>query len=77
MTLEEMEKMKTTDDIVLKNGKTIFANNGIIGIAENLVIYDGCDGLASRDLTNDEEIELCDLAIERWQKRKKFLEDKK
>jgi hypothetical protein len=64
--------------IKLSTGKEVYANRGILGINpecdEVTEGYDGgvctVDDLPRFHITNEEKIELADIAIERWMKFK-------
>lgn len=60
-------------EIKLHNGKVLYANQGIIGIDENLELYHGYDGsfpeyfdASDGVLIKAEQIEVANIAIQRW-----------
>ncbi len=40
----------TGDSIIFNDGTTVYANNGIIGIGDGMVIYSGYDGVVHANL---------------------------
>lgn len=65
------------EEIVLSTGKRFYANQGIIGINDELSIYEGYDGrislreyypTESLNLSKEERKELAEYAISLWQK---------
>lgn len=66
-----------SDEIVFSSGKSIYANNNIVGIDAELEISEGYDGSIFIEghngeelLTKPELIELADMMIDRWQRFK-------
>lgn len=59
------------DSYVLASGKVLYANKGILGIAPNLLVYEGYDGRVNQTkLTPEEADEIADHAIALWQRFK-------
>ena len=68
------------DKLIFSTGRTIYANNGIIGIGKTeewadinhsltsirLNVYEGYDGYIDEDLSQDEKIELAGFMAARW-----------
>ena len=76
-------KMSDDDEIKLRSGREIYAHGGILGISPDLGVTQGYDGriiMVRPDVrtlapqfaaaTPDEVNELCDIAINRWQRLK-------
>ena len=55
------------DNVLFDSGRYIRANNGIIGIAPNLEVFEGYDGeLGISHLTDEEKVELANYMISQW-----------
>ncbi len=70
-------------NLKLSNGREVYANGGIIGLDEQMRLFEGYDGAInypapdwlsetevdeiSRYLTSSEAVELADIMIARWQ----------
>lgn len=64
------------DDVIFSTRKTVYANNGIIGLSEpskdGWHISEGYDGgIYVNELTKEERIELADYMIGLWQRMTK------
>lgn len=69
-------------DLVFSTGRKIYANNGVVGINDELEVREGYDGYIQGAWDNDgingerspwtpaKQAELCDYMIDIWQKRK-------
>lgn len=65
-----------SDQIRLRSGRYVYANNGILGVDANLQLYQGYDGSIwdtdaenasnTRPITEYEKIEIAKLAVDRW-----------
>jgi hypothetical protein len=65
-------EMPDSNELKLKSGRTLYVNCGIVGISPNLGTYGGYDdNLAAEDWSAEDQIELADLMIARWQAFKK------
>lgn len=76
-------KLKDRHTITLSTGREIGAHSGFISISSQLDVAVGYDqelvefnnpGEALSDMTKAEKIELCEVAISRWQDLKKRIE---
>ncbi len=54
------------DEFIFDTGKTIYANDCIIGINPNGNLFQGYDGYINENLTKQEKIELADYMINKW-----------
>jgi hypothetical protein len=75
------------DKVIFTTGREEYANNGIIGLTPKLTVMEGYDGyfyepqedwMDEEDydgITNEEQIELADYMIEKWQKFKSIAEE--
>jgi hypothetical protein len=61
------------DEIIFDSGRRVYANNGIVGLAPDLMVSEGYDGGIDDDRwTAAERAELADMMIDLWtQYRKK------
>ena len=79
-SMDLQDANRQDDEIKLRSGREIYAHGGILGISPDLKISHGLDGSISiacmpdlsraAALTSDELDELCDIAIDRWQRLK-------
>ncbi len=57
------------DDLIFNTGRKVYANNGIVGINEQLRISEGYDGgFEENRLTEEERLELAAYMIDLWGK---------
>ena len=79
-------KLKDRHIITLSNGREIGAHSGFISISSELEVAVGYDqelvefnepGEALADMTKAEKVELCEIAIKRWQELKRRIEAEK
>ncbi len=68
------------DDIIFSTGTRKYANDGIIGIDDDLEVTEGYDGgfywyehNRTNALTKEEHLELADFMIDRWSKFKSLV----
>jgi len=59
------------DTVKLRNGKSFYANNGIVGINDDLQVYEGYDGHIDvhshdRDLSVNDKMMLAERMIDLW-----------
>jgi hypothetical protein len=47
---------RETDHIVLSTGRRVYANNGILGLNEDLSLHHGYDGYVVEDSENDRDV---------------------
>lgn len=72
---------KDDSTMILKSGKKIYVNHGLISIDDDNNIYEGYDGEIDiydyNELTKDERIEIAEYMIERWKKYLNFIKESK
>lgn len=56
------------DTYTLSNGKSFDANNGILGLGENITIYEGYDGEVCESFSREERQEIGEFMIDKWSK---------
>lgn len=67
----EVKMQINGDQLWFDSGRKCYTNNGVIGINPDLEVFEGYDGTLdypANRLTVDEEIELADFMIARWQR---------
>lgn len=66
-----MKYLLEGDEYELSTGKQFYANKGIIGIENSLIISHGYDGgINEDDFTQQEKAEIADYMIDLWTKFK-------
>ena len=63
------------DDLILSTGRKFPANNGIVGINDELQTFEGYDGSFDYTITLAERLEIAEYMIDLWERWKGEIKD--